>query len=185
MAMAHRLIRTIATEKEEEVPEPIDSASLVSNGQRFDSWAHSDAEIHRIAAEKYAEYKEALTPALELEGRLIRSLHKDNDEDEATHLKDGNSPGWSVPCAQTAIGSMPLPRSAAAPIFLQLHIRGRKTLRIQCISSTDPVTPWSGSGKMDGCATDWRKNGSGCKRTVDCASAAQRVGVHDRATVLS
>jgi hypothetical protein len=40
------------------------------------------------------------------------------------------------------------------------------------MSSADLVTPWSGFGTMNGCATDWWKNGSGCKRAADCASAA-------------
>jgi hypothetical protein len=95
--IAHRFIRildTIATEKEEVVPELLDSVSL---GQSPDSSAHSDPEIHRIAAEKYAEYTVALAPALELEGRLIRSLREDSDEDEATRLGDGSAPGWSAP----------------------------------------------------------------------------------------
>lgn len=104
--MAHQFIRildTIATEREEEVLEPVDSASLVNDGQSLDSLAHSDAEIHRIAAEKYAEYSEALTPVLELEGRLIRSLRQDDDEDEATCLGDGSSPGWSVPRGECTV----------------------------------------------------------------------------------
>lgn len=57
----------------------------------------SDPETHRIAAEKYAEYNMALAPALELEGTLIRSLCEDDDEDEATRLGDGSTPGWSAP----------------------------------------------------------------------------------------
>jgi hypothetical protein len=98
--MAHRFIRildTILTEREEVVPEFLDYASLDSDGQSPNSSAHSDPEIHRIAAEKYAEYSVALAPVLELEGRLIRSLREDDDEDEATRLGDGSAPGWSAP----------------------------------------------------------------------------------------
>jgi len=101
--MAHRLIRildTIATEREEVVSDP---ASPVNDEQSFDSSAHSDPEIHRISAEKYAEYSAALAPALELEGRLIRSLREDNDEDEATRLGDGSAPGWSTPRGECTV----------------------------------------------------------------------------------
>lgn len=104
--MAHRIIRildAIGTEREEVVPELIDSAFVVSDGQIPDSSAHSDPEIHRIAAEKYAEYNVALAPALELEGKLIRSLREDDDEDEATRLGDGSAPGWSVPRGECTV----------------------------------------------------------------------------------
>lgn len=105
--MAHRFIRildTIAPEREDVVPELLDSASLLSDGQSPDSSTHSDPEIHRISAEKYAEYSVALAPALELEGRLIRSLREDNDdEDEATRLGDGSSPGWSAPRGECVV----------------------------------------------------------------------------------
>lgn len=99
----HRFVRvldTIAAEREEVVPELLDSASLLSDGHTPES---SDPEIHRIAAEKHAEYSVALAPALELEGRLIRSLREDNDEDEATRLGDGSAPGWSVPRGECAV----------------------------------------------------------------------------------
>lgn len=50
------------------------------------------------------------------------------------------------------------------------------------MSLTDLVIPWTGSGKMNGCATDWWKNGSGCRKAVDCASAAlTHVGEFDNA----
>ncbi len=71
------------------MPELLDSASLISDGQSFNSSAHTDPEFHRIAAEKYAKYSVALAPALELEGKLIRSLREDDNEDEATRLRDG------------------------------------------------------------------------------------------------
>jgi len=83
--------------------ELLDSASAISDGQSPDPSAHSDPEIHRIAAEKYAEYSVALAPALELEGRLIRSLREDDDEDEATRLGDGSAPGWSVPRGECTV----------------------------------------------------------------------------------
>jgi hypothetical protein len=95
-----RILDTIATEREEVVPELLDSASL---GQSPGSSAHSDPEIHRIAAEKYAEYSVALAPVLELEGRLIRSLREDDDEDEATRLGDGSAPGWSAPRGECTV----------------------------------------------------------------------------------
>jgi len=104
--MAHRFIRildTIATEREEEVPELLDSASPVSNGQSPNPLAHSDPENHRIAAEKYAEYSVVLAPVLELEGRLIRSLREDDVEDEPTRLGDGSTPGWSAPRGECAV----------------------------------------------------------------------------------
>jgi len=40
---------------------------------------------------------------LELEGRLIRRLSEDDDEDEATRLGDGSTPGWSSPRGEYAI----------------------------------------------------------------------------------
>jgi guanine nucleotide-binding protein subunit alpha len=104
--MAHHFIRildTIATEREEVVPDLLDSASLVNDEQGLDSSAHSDPEVHRIASGKYAEYSVALAPVLELEGRLIRSLREDNDEDEATHLGDGSAPGWSAPRGECTV----------------------------------------------------------------------------------
>ena len=64
---------------------------------------HTDPEFHHIAAEKYAEYSIALAPALELEGKLIRSLREDDNEDEATRLGDGSTPGWSAPRGEYAV----------------------------------------------------------------------------------
>lgn len=98
-----RILDTIATEREEVMPELLDSASVFSNEQSPNSSARSDPEIHRIAAEKYAEYSVALAPALELEGRLIRSLREDDDEDEATRLGDGSAPGWSAPRGECTV----------------------------------------------------------------------------------
>ncbi|KAH9988196.1 G-alpha-domain-containing protein [Russula vinacea] len=92
-----RILDTISPEREEEVHELLDSASLGSDGQSPHSSAQTDPETRRIAAEKYAEYNIALAPALELEGTLIRSLCEDDDEDEATRLGDGSTPGWSAP----------------------------------------------------------------------------------------
>ena len=45
----------------------------------------------------------ALTPALDLEGTLIRSLREDDDEDEATRLGDGSTPGWSAPRGECTV----------------------------------------------------------------------------------
>jgi hypothetical protein len=103
--MTHRFIRildTILIEREEVVSE-LDSASHASDGQSPGFSVQPDPEIHRIAAEKYAEYSVALAPALELEGRLIRSLREDDDEDEATRLGDGSTPGWSAPRGECAV----------------------------------------------------------------------------------
>jgi guanine nucleotide-binding protein subunit alpha len=89
-------------EQEEEGQELPDSAS-VSDGQTITS-VPSDPEIHRIAAEKHAEYTAALRPVFELEERLIHRLGEDDDEDEATRLGDGSTPGWSsVPRGEYAV----------------------------------------------------------------------------------
>jgi hypothetical protein len=45
----------------------------------------------------------ALRPLLELEGKLIRRLREDDDDDEATRLGDGSAPGWSVPRGEYAV----------------------------------------------------------------------------------
>lgn len=62
-----------------------------------------DPESRRIAAEKYSEYSAALATVLELEGRLIRILRQDDDEEEATRLGDGSTPGWSTPRGEYAV----------------------------------------------------------------------------------
>lgn len=62
-----------------------------------------DPETRRIAAEKYAEYSAALATVLELEGRLIRILRQDDDDEEATRLGDGSAPGWSTPRGEYAV----------------------------------------------------------------------------------
>jgi guanine nucleotide-binding protein subunit alpha len=98
-----RILDTIATEREEEVHDLLDSDSLDSNDAQTSLSATTDPEVHRIAGEKYAEYSVALAPALELEGQLIRTLRQDDDEDEATRLGDGSTPGWSVPRGEYAV----------------------------------------------------------------------------------
>ncbi len=87
--MLYRILDTIATV---EVPELLDSTSLISDGQSFNSSVHTDPEFHHIAAEKYAEYSVVLTPTLELEGKLVHSLHEDDNEDKAACLRDGSTP---------------------------------------------------------------------------------------------
>ncbi|KAI0296323.1 guanine nucleotide binding protein, alpha subunit [Multifurca ochricompacta] len=98
-----RVLDTISAEREEEISELSDTASLLSDGQTAVSSVSTDPETRRIAAEKYAEYSTALAPVLELEARLIRNLREDDDEDEATRLGDGSAPGWSVPRGEYAV----------------------------------------------------------------------------------
>ncbi|KAI9510790.1 guanine nucleotide binding protein, alpha subunit [Russula earlei] len=94
-----RILETISTELEEEVHEFLDSVG----DEQIPASVPIDSEGHRIAAEKYSEYTVALAPVLELEGLLIRTLREDGDEDEATRLGDGSTPGWSTPRGEYAV----------------------------------------------------------------------------------
>ena len=94
-----RILDTISAEREEDM---LDNASIISDRHTASS-VRTDPESHRIAAEKHAEYSAMLAPVLELEGRLIRRLREDDDEDEATHLGDGSTPGWSTPRGEYAV----------------------------------------------------------------------------------
>ena len=94
-----RILDTISAEREEEI---LDNASIISDRHTASS-VRTDPETHRIAAEKHAEYSAMLAPVLELEGRLIHRLREDDDEDEATHLGDGSTPGWSTPRGEYAV----------------------------------------------------------------------------------
>jgi len=98
-----RILETIATERDGEVPEFFDSTYIVNDEQTAASAVPIDSELRRIAAEKYAEYSAALGPVLEREGRLIRTLRQGDDEDEATRLGDGSTPGWSTPRGEYAV----------------------------------------------------------------------------------
>ncbi|KAI9459695.1 guanine nucleotide binding protein, alpha subunit [Lactarius psammicola] len=95
-----RILDTISAEREEEI---LDSTSIISNRRTSTSSGPTDPEIHRIAAEKHAEYSAILAPVLELEGRLIHRLREDDDDDEATRLGDGSTPGWSTPRGEYAV----------------------------------------------------------------------------------
>lgn len=99
----HRILDTIAMEREEEIYDVLDLDSLNSDGQIVTTSTTTDPEIRRIAGEKFVEYSAALAPALELEGRLIRILRQDDDDDEATRLGDGSAPGWSTPRGECAV----------------------------------------------------------------------------------
>lgn len=99
-SLSDRILDTISSEREEEI---LDNASLISDRQTATSPVPSDPETHRIAAEKHAEYSAMLAPVLELEGRLIHGLREDDGEDEATHLGDGSTPGWSTPRGEYAV----------------------------------------------------------------------------------
>jgi len=90
-------------EREEEIYDVLDLDSLNSDGQIVTTSTTTDPEIRRIAGEKFVEYSAALAPALELEGRLIRILRQDDDDDEATRLGDGSAPGWSTPRGECAV----------------------------------------------------------------------------------
>lgn len=90
-------------EREEEIYDHLDLDSLNSDEQSATTSTTTDPEIRRIAAEKFAEYSAALAPVLELEGRLIRILGQDDDDDEATRLGDGSAPGWSTPRGEYAV----------------------------------------------------------------------------------
>jgi len=98
-----RILETIAAERDGEIPEFVDSTYVVNDEPSAVSTAPIDFEIRRIATEKYAEYSAALGPVLELEGRLIRTLREGDDEDEATRLGDGSTPGWSAPRGEYAV----------------------------------------------------------------------------------
>jgi len=95
-----RILDTISAEREEEI---FDSASIISDRYTATSLVPTDPETHRIAAEKHAEYSAMLAPVLELEGRLIHRLSEDDGEDEATHLGDGSTPGWSTPRGEYSV----------------------------------------------------------------------------------
>lgn len=95
-----RILDTISAERDEDT---LDNASIISDRHTASSVPSTDSETHRIAAEKHAEYSAMLAPVLELEGRLIRRLREDDDEDEATHLGDGSTPGWATPRGEYAI----------------------------------------------------------------------------------
>jgi hypothetical protein len=97
---ANRILDTISAERDEDT---LDNASIISDRHTASSVPSTDSETHRIAAEKHAEYSAMLAPVLELEGRLIRRLREDDDEDEATHLGDGSTPGWATPRGEYAI----------------------------------------------------------------------------------
>jgi hypothetical protein len=97
---ANRILDTISAEREEDT---LDNASIISDRHTASSVPTTDSETHRISAEKHAEYSALLAPVLELEGRLIRRLREDDDEDEATHLGDGSTPGWSTPRGEYAV----------------------------------------------------------------------------------
>ncbi|KAH9973363.1 guanine nucleotide binding protein, alpha subunit [Lactifluus volemus] len=125
-----RILDTIFTEREEEGYGPTDSASLLSDGQTVSS-TPTDPEIHRIAAEKHVEYMTALRPLLELEGKLIRKLREDDDDDEATRLGDGSAPGWSVPRGEYAVRTTSNWKRA-------LTLRRSRSNR----TSTSTSTPW-------------------------------------------
>jgi hypothetical protein len=101
-SFSRRILDTIAMEREEELYDLLDLDSLNSDGQTSTS-VTTDPEIRRIAGEKHAEYSAELVPALELEGRLIRILRQDEEEEEATRLGDGSSPGWSTPRGEYAV----------------------------------------------------------------------------------
>ncbi|KAI0275481.1 G-alpha-domain-containing protein [Gloeopeniophorella convolvens] len=98
-----RILDTISPEREEEEIELADTVSLNSDPRTATSSTPTDPETLRIAAEKHAEYSTLLAPVLELEGRLIRSLREDDEEDEATRLGDGSTPGWSLPRGECAV----------------------------------------------------------------------------------
>jgi hypothetical protein len=89
-------------EREEEVCDLPNLDPLDSDGQITTS-VEIDPEIRRIANEKYAEYCAALAPVLELEARLIQILRQDDEDDEATRLADGSTPGWSTPRGEYAV----------------------------------------------------------------------------------
>lgn len=95
-----RILDTISAEREEEL---FDAASVISDKHTSTSSVPTDPETHRIAAEKHAEYSAILAPVLELEGRLIHRLREDDDDDEATRLGDGSTPGWSTPRGEYAV----------------------------------------------------------------------------------
>ncbi|KAH9033514.1 guanine nucleotide binding protein, alpha subunit [Lactarius pseudohatsudake] len=95
-----RILDTISAEREEEI---FDTASITSDRHTSTSSVPTDPEIHRTAAEKHAEYSAMLAPVLELEGRLIHRLREDDEDDEATHLGDGSTPGWSTPRGEYAV----------------------------------------------------------------------------------
>ncbi|KAI0043782.1 G-alpha-domain-containing protein [Auriscalpium vulgare] len=82
-----------------------DGASIISDRTSGVSPPPQDPEKVREAAEKYADYTAQLAPLLELEERLIRMLSEDDEDDEATRLGDGSTPGWSVPRASTSTTS--------------------------------------------------------------------------------
>jgi len=94
--LSDRILDTISSEREEEIP---DTASIHTST----SSVPTDPETHRIAAEKHAEYSAVLAPVLELEGRLIQRLREDDDDDEATRLGDGSTPGWSTPRGEYSV----------------------------------------------------------------------------------
>ena len=97
----NRILDTISAEREEDII--LDNASIISDRHTASPVPTTDSESHRIAAEKHAEYSAMLAPVLELEGRLIRRLREDDDEDEATRLGDGSTPGWSTPRGEYAV----------------------------------------------------------------------------------
>lgn len=119
--------------------ELLDSTLLTGDRQSPDSSAQTDPESHRIAAEKYAEYSTVLAPALELEGALIRSLREDDDEDEATRLGDGSTPGWSTPRGECTVRTTSNWKRA----FALRRNRSKRTLSSSSISwwedPSDPV----------------------------------------------
>ncbi|KAI0246623.1 guanine nucleotide binding protein, alpha subunit [Lactifluus subvellereus] len=119
-----RILDTISMEQEEEGQERLDSASPVSGSQ-----TPTDPEIHRIAAEKHAEYTAVLRPVFELEGRLMNRLREDDDEDEATRLGDGSTPGWSVPRGEYAVRTT-------------TNWKRALTLRRSRSNRTSTSTPW-------------------------------------------
>jgi len=96
-----RILDTISAEREEDI---LETASIISDRPTTStSSVPTDPEIHRIAAEKHAEYSAILAPVLELEGRLIHRLREDDEDDEATRLGDGSTPGWSTPRGEYAV----------------------------------------------------------------------------------
>ncbi|VDC04222.1 unnamed protein product [Peniophora sp. CBMAI 1063] len=85
-----RILDAISPDLDEPVIVPQTALTDTSFAQPSAGVVLSDTEI----AQKHARYSERLAPLLDLEERLITMLAED-DEEEATRLGDGSSPGWS------------------------------------------------------------------------------------------
>ncbi|KAI0054938.1 G-alpha-domain-containing protein [Artomyces pyxidatus] len=105
--------------------ERIDTLSIASDP----SSEPSDPQVHREAEEKHAYYLQRLGPLLELEDRLIRALSEDGEDDEATRLGDGSTPGWSVPrpSLQVDTRSITVTSSVRSPIARGVELSVRTT----------------------------------------------------------